>query len=213
MSAPGAMPGVFLKEAIADDKETKAEEARDKADQADQDAADKQKAADEAKQEAEEAAERAQNSDPAIETAGDLTIHAGDDIGQKENPLDVDVNGTINTGTPGDVYISSKDDVHIGDLDVDDNADKDRDVTISAGGDITSDTTITGGNVEINTLDGNVGTDDKPLDLDADNLSGTISGNGNETGTGTDAGSGAGRTDCHYVCAAGRNSVGRPGIL
>ena len=47
-----------------------------------------------------------------------------------------------------------------------------------------SDSTITGGNAEINTLDGNAGSDSKPLNLDVDKLDGTIGGDADITNKG-----------------------------
>ena len=80
--------------------------------------------------------------------------------------------------------IANQGDLNIRDLNADGNAASDRDVTLTAGGDLNSDNIITGGNAKINTLDGNVGSTGKPLKLSADTLSGTISGDGQNTGNG-----------------------------
>ena len=172
-------------DAIAGKKENDAKTARDEANAARQDAIDKQTEANTAQQAADDAVAQAENSEPAVETAGNLTIHSGGDVGTADAPLDINVGGSLTVGAPGNVNIASKDGLNIADLNADNNAAEDRDVILTAGKDLNSEKPITGGNAEINTLDGNAGSEKKPLDLSVDSLSGTISGNGKETGNGT----------------------------
>ena len=100
------------------------------------------------------------------------------------HPLDTKVGGGVTVGAPGDVNIANKGDLNITNLDADGNAAADRDVTLTAGGDLNSDKQIKADNAEINTVDGNVGSSDNPLDLSVDHLDGTISGDGQNPGTG-----------------------------
>ena len=164
------------KDAEATAKEADAAAARTDANNAAADAAAAQAAADAAQNAAEAAVHAADSSDPTVETAGDLTIHAGGSIGTSDNPLDTDVGGDLIVGASGDIAIANQGDLNIKDLNADDNAAEDRDVTLTASGNLTSDTVITGENAEINTLHGDVGSDGKPLELDVDHLSGTITG-------------------------------------
>ena len=171
-------------EDIADEKEAVAQAARDQANAAQQYADEKQAEADAAHQKADEAAQRANSDDPTVETAGNLEIHAGGDVGSKDDPLDTNVGGSVTIGAPGDVCMTDQGDMHIADLDADKNAADDRDVSLTAGGDLTSDKPITGGSAEINTPNGSVGTDDRPLELDVDELTGTIGKDANITNSG-----------------------------
>ena len=172
------------KDDIADDLETAAEAARNDADAAQRAADDAQAAADHAQQAAEAAVEAANNADQAIETAGDLTIHAGGSVGSDGAPLDTDIGGSLTVGAAGNVNIANQGDLNISDLDADGNAAADRDVILTAGGDLNSDKVITGGSATINTLDGNAGSAGKPLALSVDALSGNIAGDGQNTGNG-----------------------------
>jgi hypothetical protein len=111
-----------------------------------------------------------ESGDP-LETAVDnLTVNVGGDV-------NIHSIHDVTIGASGDVAIANQGDLTVADLNADGNAAEDRDVTLTAGGDLTVNDTITGGSAEINTLDGDVsGSDGKPLDLDVDNLSGTITG-------------------------------------
>jgi len=170
------------KETAARDKETAAEAARIKADSAQQAANDAQAAADIARQAADAAVDTANNTGQTIVTAGDLIIHAGGSVGTNDEPLDTNVGGNLTIGASGDVNIANQGVLNISDLNADGSAAADRDVTLTAGGDLNSDKIITAENAEINTLNGNVGSAEKPLKLSVDTLSGTISGDGQNTG-------------------------------
>ena len=113
-------------------------------------------------------------------------LHSGGSVGSKGNSLDLDVGGKLSLGAPENVYITNSGDLHIASLDADSNADKSRDVSVTANGNIVSDAVITGGKAEISTLSGgNAGTSDMPLNLDVDRISGTISGDSTITNKGT----------------------------
>ena len=160
-------------------KENEATNARTDATNAAADAAAAQAAADAAQAAAEAALNDAQNNPATVETAGDLTIHAGGSVGATDKPLDTNVGGEVTIGASGDIALADHGDLHIHDLDADGNAAEDRDLVLGAVGDLTTDTVIAGSNVEIDSLTGSVGSDDKPLELDAEHLSGTIGGDAN----------------------------------
>jgi hypothetical protein len=163
-----------LKE-TADEARTEADEARKAADEAYADAAQKRSEADAAQQKADELLRKAQENDPSVKTAGDLILHAGGDIGKEDNALDLDVEGRLYAGAPGDLFLTNAGDLKIADLDADGNADSGRRVSLTADGDISSDSVIKAAKADVNTLSmGSAGTAEKPLRLDVAEVEGTI---------------------------------------
>ncbi|MBQ4596421.1 MAG: hypothetical protein IJB14_05560 [Firmicutes bacterium] len=173
------------KEEEAADAREEADKARETADKALDEAKEKRKEADRAQAKADDLLERAKNEGASISTEGDLTIHSGGDIGSDDNSLNLAVSGSLTVGAPGDVSITNNGDLHIADLDADGNADKGRNVSITANGDLTCDAVIAGDKADINTLSGgNVGSSEKPFDLDVNEINGTIAGDATITNEG-----------------------------
>ena len=132
-----------------------AEKARDKAEQL-QDKADR-------------LMDEAANTDPAISSGEDMKLDASENIGSKDDPLDISAGGTVDAQAGGDVNIAHNGDMTIGDISGDD-------VGIIADGDIAADKN--GNGIEADdhvfiTSGGDIGSGDSPLDLDADSLSGS----------------------------------------
>ena len=154
--------------AVASQAQTAADDARTEAEA-------KQAAAQAAQQLANEKLDAANNAVPSVGATGDITLSAGGSIGASDNGLETEAGGTINITAGTGVNLNEK-----GDLDIGSFTNDSGDVALSAGGDITSDSTITGDAIELNTLNGgNVGADNKPLQLEGNALAGTIDGNAN----------------------------------
>ena len=173
------------KEEAAADAREEADKARETADKAFDEAKEKREEADKAQAKADDLIERAGKEIASITTEKDLTIHSGGDVGSHDNSLNLDVGGSLTIGAQGDVIITNNGDLHIADLDADGNADEDRDVSITANGDLTSDAVITGNKADINTLSGgNVGSSENPFSLDVNEINGTIAGDATLTNEG-----------------------------
>ena len=152
-----------------------ASQAQEDADDARTEAEAKQAAAQAAQQLADEKLDAANNAVPSVGAPGDITLSAGGSIGTSGNGLDTEAGGTTNIAAGTGVNLNEKGELNIGSFTNDSG-----DVALSAGGDITSDSTITGDAIELNTLNGgNVGEDNKPLQLEGSSLTGTIDGNAN----------------------------------
>ena len=126
-------------------------EAETEAAEAEAEARRKQDAYEAAQQAADRAKQDALDAGTTAATGGDLTLHAGDDIGEAGHGLSVQTGGTVNAETPNDLYLDG-----IGDL------------------------TLTGtevkGHIGLNTLDGDIRTDGtlKSDTLDANSLGGSL---------------------------------------
>ncbi|MBR3587110.1 MAG: hypothetical protein IKO00_13900, partial [Oscillospiraceae bacterium] len=164
------------KDAEANAKKADATNARSDANTAAADAAAAKTAADAAKATADVAVTAADSADQTVETKGDLIIHAGGSVGSDTEPLETSVGGDLSIGAPGNIAIANQGDLNVKDLNADGNAAADRDISLTAGGELSADTVITGEKAEINTLHGNAGSESKPLELDVDRLSGTVTG-------------------------------------
>ena len=163
------------KEEAAADARAEADKARETADKAFDEAKEKREEADKAQAKADDLIERAGKEIASITTEEDLTIHSGGDVGSYDNSLNLDVGGSLTIGAQGDVIITNNGDLHIADLDADGNADEDRDVSITADGDLTSDAVIAGNKADINTLGGgNVGSSENPFSLDVNEINGKL---------------------------------------
>ena len=150
----------------ADEAKKKAEEARAEADTAADEAEKLREAADEAQQKADEALEKAEKAEPAVKTGGDLTIEAGGSVGESGNALDTEVGGKTNVVSGGELVISEKGDMDLGEV----VKPEDTDVQLGSTGSITSESEIIGKALDVNALDGSA-----ELKTDVDSVNGTVS--------------------------------------
>ena len=166
-----------LEQAIEDYRDAQAE-----ADKAAQEAAQAQDKADEEQQEA----EQAKQEHVPIYAGDDLTITARDDVGSDEDPMEITAGGETNiTSTEGNVDTGHSGHVNLGDItgeNVDITTTGDIKPTDSDSGihtgvqddpDTGEDESETETEAEVNALGSSAGTDDQPLNVDADRISGT----------------------------------------
>ena len=172
-----------LQEALADQKQTVAD-----AEQAKKEAYEAAERAEERKQQADaeqSQAEEAKKEDSPIYAGGDLNITAKDDIGE-DDPLDITAGGETNVGSEdGNVSISNSAHMNLGNVtgeNVELNSsgdlkptDNDSGIHTGVQDDPTTpeDESKTETKAEINALGSSAGTDKRPLNVDADRISGT----------------------------------------
>ena len=116
---------------------------------------------------ADAALEKANAEDPSIKTGGDLNLIAGGAIGTGSNALDTEVGGKTNVSAEGDVNLSERGDMHIGTI----TNPEDAKLALDSTGGITSDSVISGDDLDINALGGNV-----QVETDVNSISGAVSG-------------------------------------
>ncbi len=143
--------------------EQAATEAEQRAEQLRQEAEEKQAAADKAKEEA-------LAEDATVTTGGDLELNAGGDIGAEGEGLSVDVEGSVdanagqNGGDDTSVNLSGRGDLDLEEITVPGHID-----ISTIDGDITGDT-LSGDSLDVSALDGDVGEESKPLEVDVNTL-------------------------------------------
>ena len=152
---------------IADQAKAEAEAQRAIADEAAKKAQMLNDAAKAAQDAADAALEKANAEDPSIKTGGDLNLIAGGAIGTGSNALDTEVGGKTNVSAEGDVNLSERGDMHIGTI----TNPEDAKLALDSTGGIISDSVISGDNLDINALGGDV-----QVETDVNSISGTVSG-------------------------------------
>ena len=164
-----------------------AEDAQIEADKAAAKAEDIQSQADAQQAQAEEV----KKEQLPIYAGGDLDITAKDSIGSDEDPLDITAGGEVNAESQSDVNLGNSAHMNLGQV-------NGEDVKLGTSGDIRptddnsgintgvkddpdteEDESQTQTGAEVNALGSSAGTDDKPLNVDADRISGTIGDNAN----------------------------------
>lgn len=153
---------------IADQAKAEAKAQRAIADEAAEKAQMLNDAAKAAQDAADAALEKANAEDPSIKTGGDLNLTAGGASGTDGNALNTEVGGKTNISAEGGVNLAGRGDMHIGTI----TNPEDADLALDSTGGITSDHVLSGDNLDINALGGNV-----DVQTDVNSLSGTISGN------------------------------------
>ena len=153
---------------IADQAKAEAKAQRAIADEAAEKAQMLNDAAKAAQDAADAALEKAKAEDPSIKTGGDLNLTAGGTIGTGSNALDTEVGGKTNVSAEGDVNLSERGDMHIGTI----TNPEDAKLALDSTGGITSDSVISGDDLDINALGGNV-----QVETDVNSISGAVSGN------------------------------------
>ena len=151
---------------IADQAKAEAEAQRAIADEAAKKAQMLNDAAKAAQDAADAALEKANAEDPSIKTGGDLNLIAGGTIGTGSNALDTEVGGKTNVSAEGDVNLSERGDMHIGTI----TNPEDAKLALGSTGGITSDSVISGDDLDINALGGDV-----QVETDVNSISGTVS--------------------------------------
>ena len=152
---------------IADQAKSEAKAQRAIADEAAEKAQMLNDAAKAAQDAADAALEKANAEDPSIKTGGDLNLTAGGTIGTGSNALDTEVGGKTNVSAEGDVNLSERGDMHIGTI----TNPEDAKLALDSTGGITSDSVISGDDLDINALGGDV-----QVETDVNSISGAVSG-------------------------------------
>ena len=152
---------------IADQAKAEAKAQRAIADEAAEKAQMLNDAAKAAQDAADAALEKANAEDPSIKTGGDLNLTAGGTIGTGSNALDTEVGGKTNVSAEGDVNLSERGDMHIGTI----TNPEDAKLALDSTGGITSDSVISGDDLDINALGGDV-----QVETDVNSISGAVSG-------------------------------------
>ena len=156
-----AQAAVDAAKEIADKEQAEADQAKAEADAA-------QDQADALQQAADQAAEDAAAQDPTVTVGGDLTLNAGDAIGEEDDGLNVQVGGTVDANTDDDLHLNGNGDLTVEDVDVSGK------ITINVidgnlsdnGGILKSDS------VDVSALGGDVGSKENPLTTETNRVDG-----------------------------------------